>query len=74
MINTCFCYYVFSVVYTDVTVKGRVGLLIQGDSFVPENYDVDYTWNSEVSVGLVSLAHTFIKVATFKNHIWHCFR
>ncbi|XP_019761983.2 uncharacterized protein LOC109538960 isoform X2 [Dendroctonus ponderosae] len=39
-----------TVVYTDVTVKGRVGLLIQGDSFVPENYDVDYTWNSEVSV------------------------
>ncbi|CAG9773823.1 unnamed protein product [Ceutorhynchus assimilis] len=40
-----------SVNFTDVAVKGRVGLLIQGDSFMPENYDVNYAWEkTEVSV------------------------
>lgn len=40
-----------SVNFSDVSVQGRVGLLIRGDSFMPENYDVDYTWGeSEVTV------------------------
>ncbi|XP_030764200.1 uncharacterized protein LOC115888569 isoform X2 [Sitophilus oryzae] len=38
-----------SVNFSDVSVKGKVGLLIQGDSFVPKNYDIDYSWTeSEV--------------------------
>lgn len=37
--------------FKDVAVKGRVGLLIKGDSFMPENYDVEYECEgSEVSV------------------------
>jgi len=39
------------VTFKDVAVKGRVGLLIKGDSFMPENYDVEYECEgSEVSV------------------------
>ncbi|KAJ8923045.1 hypothetical protein NQ315_001593 [Exocentrus adspersus] len=31
-----------AVVFRDVTAKGRIGLLIKGDSLVPENYDIKY--------------------------------
>ncbi|XP_060521444.1 uncharacterized protein LOC132699021 isoform X2 [Cylas formicarius] len=34
------------VTFSDVTTKGRVGLHIQGDSFVPANYDLAYQWTA----------------------------
>ncbi|XP_050297914.1 uncharacterized protein LOC126737192 isoform X2 [Anthonomus grandis grandis] len=33
-----------SITFHDISVTGRVGMLIQGDSFLPENYDVEYAW------------------------------
>nr|CAI5856558.1 unnamed protein product [Callosobruchus analis] len=37
--------------FRDVVVRGKVGLLIEGDSFVPENYDIEYE-STETSISV----------------------
>ncbi|VEN37567.1 unnamed protein product, partial [Callosobruchus maculatus] len=37
--------------FRDVVIRGKVGLLIEGDSFVPENYDIEYE-STETSISV----------------------
>ncbi|CAH2008414.1 unnamed protein product [Acanthoscelides obtectus] len=37
--------------FRDVVTRGKVGLLIEGDSFVPENYDIEYE-STETSISV----------------------
>lgn len=58
--------FLFRVIFKDVTAKGRIGLLIRGDSLVPENYDIKYEpAETAITVSVKQRSHITIVIKLF---------
>ncbi|KAJ8959109.1 hypothetical protein NQ318_022366 [Aromia moschata] len=54
------------ITFGDVTAKGRVGLLIRGDSLVPENYDIKYEPTETITSGI----YFFFLEYSIGDYVW----